>query len=96
MEPDIGEPPVADMLERSDDPVQERLGADEAVVGQQVGAIGEMLARAEADLEMQRARVAEQRLASVTGPSSGTLTAGSSRSSRASWPPRSLWPERRP
>ena len=37
-------------------------GADEAVVGQQVGAIGEMLAAAEADLEMERPRIAEQEL----------------------------------
>ena len=35
--------------------VEERLGTDEAVVGQQVGAVGEVFAAAEADLEMQRA-----------------------------------------
>jgi hypothetical protein len=40
--------------ERADDAVEERLGADEAVIGQEIGAIGEMLARAEADLEMER------------------------------------------
>ena len=51
---------VADMAERRRDAVEERLGADEAVVGQHVGAVGEMLARAEADLEMERAVVAEQ------------------------------------
>jgi hypothetical protein len=32
------------------------------VVGEQVGAKGEMLARAEADFEMERAAVAEQAL----------------------------------
>ena len=53
---------VADMAERRGDAVEERLAADEAVVGQQVGAIGEMLARAEADLEMERPVVAEQAL----------------------------------
>ncbi len=51
---------VADMAERGRDAVEERLAADEAVVGQHVGAIGEMLARAEADLEMQRTVLAEQ------------------------------------
>jgi hypothetical protein len=50
------------MAEGADDTVQERLGADEAVVGEQVSAIGEMLARSEADLEMQRPVVAEQEL----------------------------------
>ena len=57
---DIGEMLVADMAERGRDAVEERLGADEAVVGQHVGAVGEMLARAEADLEMKRAILAEQ------------------------------------
>ena len=42
------------------DAVEERLAADEAVVGEQVGAVGEMLTRAEADFEMERAVVAEQ------------------------------------
>ena len=51
---------VADVAERGGDAVEERLGADEAVVGQHVGAVGEMLARAEADLEMERAVLAEQ------------------------------------
>jgi len=37
-----------------------RLGTDEAVVGKHVGAVGEVLARAEADLEMQRPVVAKQ------------------------------------
>ena len=46
--------------ERGRDAVEERLRADEAVVGQHVGAVGEMLARAEADFEVQRPVVAEQ------------------------------------
>ena len=57
---DVAEMPVADMAERGGDPVEEGLGADEAVIGQHVGAIREMLARTEANLEMQRALVAEQ------------------------------------
>ena len=52
---------VADVAERGGDAVEERLGADEAVIGEHVGAVGQMLARAEADLEMQRAILAEQR-----------------------------------
>ena len=51
---------VADAAQRGGDAVEEWLAADEAVIGQQVGAIGEMLARAEADFEMERAVVAEQ------------------------------------
>ena len=62
MQADIGEPLVADMAERGRDAVEERLAADEAMIGQQVGAIGEMLAAAEADLEVQRAVIAEQAL----------------------------------
>ena len=61
---DVGEVLVADVAERGRDAVDERLGADEAVVGKQVGAGGEMLARAEADLEVQGAVVAEQALRS--------------------------------
>jgi len=49
------------MGERGGDPIHERLAADEAMVGEQVGAVGEMLAAAEADLEMERAILAEQR-----------------------------------
>src|SRR3546814_1574688 len=60
VEPDIAQRLVADMAERGDDAVQEGFAADEAMVGQQVGAIGEMLPAAEADLEMQGAVVAEQ------------------------------------
>ena len=62
MDPDIGEVPVADVAERGGDAVDERLAADEAMVGKQVRARGEMLARAEADLEVERALVAEQSL----------------------------------
>ena len=50
---------VANMAKRGGDAVEERLDADEAVVGEHVGAVGQMLARTEADLEMQRAVVAE-------------------------------------
>ncbi len=95
MKADIGEMPVADMAERADDAVEEGLGADEAMVGQQVGAIGEMLAAAEADLEMERAVVAEQG-AGVERALSGTLSAGSSRSTSSAWPWRNLWPLARP
>ena len=59
---DVGEMLVADVAERRRDAVEERLGADEAVIGEHVGAVGEMLARAEADLEMERAILAEQSL----------------------------------
>ena len=51
---------VADMAERGGDAVQEGFAADEPMIGEHVGAIGEMLARAEADLEMQRPVLAEQ------------------------------------
>ena len=96
MEADVGEPLVADMLERSDDSVEEGLGADEAVVGKQVGAEGEMLARAEADLEMERPRVAEQ-ASEVDRPlvRHARPPAAAARAKPAC-PPRSLWPERRP
>ena len=56
----LARPLVADMGQRDGDAVDERLAADEAMVGQQVGAKGEMLARAEADFEVERAVVAEQ------------------------------------
>ena len=39
---------------------EERLAADKAVIGQQVGAVGEVLAGAETDLQVQRTVVAEQ------------------------------------
>jgi len=40
------------MAEHRRDAIEERLGPDQAVVGQQVGAVSEMLARPEPDLEM--------------------------------------------
>ena len=43
-------------------PVDERFGSDETVIGKQVGPIGQMLAAAKTDLEMQRAIIAEQAL----------------------------------
>ena len=51
---------VAEVAESGGNAVEERLRADEAMVGKHVGAVGEMLARAEADLEMQRPVVAEE------------------------------------
>ena len=57
---DVGQMLVADVAERRGDAVEERLGADEAMIGEHVGAVGEMLARAEADLEMQRAILSKQ------------------------------------
>ena len=43
-------------------PVEEGLCPDEAMVGEQVGTFRQVLSAAEADLEMQRAIEAEQRL----------------------------------
>src|SRR5689334_19707948 len=57
---DIGEAPVADVAKGGRNAIQEGLGTDKAMIGQHVGAIGEMLARAESDLEMERAIFAEQ------------------------------------
>ena len=75
MDADIGEVLVADSSERGGDAVEERLAADEAVIGEKIGAVGEMLAGAEADFEMERAVVAEQAPA-VSSPSSGTAICG--------------------
>jgi len=63
MQPDIGEALVGDMGQRLRHTVDEGLRTDKAVIGQQIGTIGEMLTPAEADLEMQRARIAEQHFA---------------------------------
>ena len=63
MDADVAQRTVAHVDERLGDPVDEGLGTDETVIGQQVGAVRQMLAAAEADLEVQRAFVAEQRLA---------------------------------
>jgi len=60
VQPDVVQMLLAHMLQRADHAVEKRFRADETVIGQHVGAIGHMLARAEADLEMQRAIVAEQ------------------------------------
>ena len=56
---DIGERQAPAMVarhmhQRLRDAVEERLGADEAMVGQHVGAPRHMLAATETDLEMQR------------------------------------------
>ena len=91
---DIGQPPVADMAERAGDAVEERLDADEAVIGQQIGAIGEMLAGAEADLEMERAIVAEQAAGRRSAPRPARSSAGSSVSTSAACPARSGRPLR--
>ena len=48
------------MDQRLGDAVDEGFCPDEAMVGQQVGPEGEMLAATKADLEMQRAVIAEQ------------------------------------
>ena len=45
---------VADMAESGGDAVQKGLRADESVIREHVGAVGEMLPRAEADFEMKR------------------------------------------
>jgi hypothetical protein len=50
------------MGQRLGNAVQEGFGTNETVVGQQVGAKSHVLAAAEADLEMERARVAEEAL----------------------------------
>src|SRR3546814_17944692 len=60
MKANIGEMLVADMAERPDDAVQERLAADEAMIREQIGAVGEMLAGTDADLEMQGTLGSEQ------------------------------------
>src|SRR3546814_8370607 len=49
-----------DMDEGLRDAIHKGFGADEAVIGQHVGAHRHMLAAAETDLEMQRTIVAEQ------------------------------------
>src|SRR4051794_40667034 len=53
---------VANVPKSRRDPIEKGLGANEAVVGQHIGAIGEMLAGAKADLEMKWAVIAEQPL----------------------------------
>ena len=95
MQPDIGKALVADMAERGRDAVEERLAANEAMIGKQVGAKGEMLARAEADLEMQRAVVAEQALRGDFALGR-TEIAGSRVSTSSACPLRSLCPLDRP
>src|SRR5918993_1903377 len=50
----------ADVAEGCGDAVEERLRADEGMIRQKIGAIGEMLARTEADFEMELPVVSEQ------------------------------------
>ena len=52
--------PFADVRKRGGDTVEKRLGADQSVVGRQIGAVGEVLARSEADFQVQRPVVAKQ------------------------------------
>ena len=68
---------VADVAERRGDAVEERFGADEAVIGQHVGAIGQMLAGAESDLEVERALRRRTEHVRVISPSAGTSICGS-------------------
>jgi hypothetical protein len=51
---------VADVAEGGGNAIEERFAADEAVVGKKVSAIGEMLAAAEPDFEMERPLLTEQ------------------------------------
>ena len=53
---------AGDMDQRLRYPVDERLGADEAMVGQHVGAPRHMLAAAKTDFKMQRTCLPEQTL----------------------------------
>src|SRR3546814_21060533 len=64
-----------DMDERLRHAVDEGLGADEAMIGQHVGAPRHMLAAAEADLEMERTVAAEK-------PCGGHLALGRNRDLR--------------
>src|SRR3546814_18805616 len=57
---DVRQESIADMLQRADYSVQERLAADKAMIRQQVGTISEMLAGPEADFEVKGAIIAEQ------------------------------------
>ena len=62
MEADILQPVCLHMLERADHAIDERFAADQAVIGVQFRLPCQMLASAEADLELQGAIVAKQRL----------------------------------
>ena len=83
------------MAERPHDAVEKRLASDEPDLRMRGCLTREMLAGAEADLDMQRAIVAEQSRC-VVRPDSGTDNSGSISSTSADWPWRSLWPWRRP
>lgn len=60
VQPDIAEMPVANMRQRRCHAVDKGFATDEPMIGEQVGAIGKMLARSESDLEVQRALLPEQ------------------------------------
>jgi hypothetical protein len=60
MDADIVESLPLDVEQQADHAIQERFAADEAVIGAHRRLAGEMLAAAEADLELQGTIVAEQ------------------------------------
>ena len=60
MEADILQPVRLHMLQGTDHAVDERLAADKAMIGMQLRLSREMLARAEADLQLQGPIIAEQ------------------------------------
>ena len=62
LDTDIGQAAITHMDQRLRHAVDEGFGPDEAVIGQQIGAIGHVLSAAETDLEMQRAVAPEQPL----------------------------------
>ena len=59
MQPDIGQTAVAQMRQRADHAVQERLAPDEPGIRRRACLPRQMLARAEPDLELERPVVAE-------------------------------------
>jgi hypothetical protein len=62
MQPDVVEGAVGDFRKRADDAIQKRFAADEAMPGTLSCLSGEMLATAEADLQLERQIGAEQPL----------------------------------
>ena len=61
MQPDIGDPPIMNMLKRHGNAVEIWFATDETVIGQHIGARNNMLPAAKADLKMQRLRCAKER-----------------------------------
>ena len=60
MQANVGKVAIVGMGQSASDSVQVRLGPDEAMVGQEIGTVGEMLSAAEADLQMQWPVITEQ------------------------------------